>query len=360
MQSNPASPPTNTLSTQSISRWPLLLEARILRLLARIGFYLHTIPKPSPADPAFYRTFTTEGISKSSAGRANLSLAFYIPPDFHHQIRLGKRYPVVLNFHGGGFTIGRPTDDARWAATVVHDVDAVVVSAQYRLAPEHPFPTAIEDGAEALLYVAKNAEELGINAQMVTISGFSAGGNMALAVPLMLQANLRKRTLETSAGGAAAADTTATATLVVPHIVAIVAWYPSLDNRLTRAERRAASLVPAKTLPPFLTDVFDASYFPDKGSVGSPYASPAAATDEELDDALPDHVSMWLCEWDMLLREGKDFEERLRRLGKQVRCTVVKERRHGFDKSPWPFGVDRVVVEVYGRATGWLRDVYGM
>lgn len=89
----------------------------------------------------------------------------------------------------------------------------------------------------------------------------------------------------------------------------------------------------------------------------SPYASPAAASDEALMTALPDDIILYLCEWDMLLREGKEFRERLEGLGKRVRCEVIGERRHGFDKSPWPFGLDWKVEVCYRRACGWLREV---
>ena len=242
--------------------------------------------------------------------------------------------------------MGRTSDDARWAAMVVREVSAVVVSVAYRLAPEHPFPTAVEDGVCALLHLSGNAETLGIDAGKMCLSGFSAGGNLAFTVPLRLQAHLRTLAQEQEQEQD------------LPHIVSIIAWYPSLDNRLTRAQRRARSLEPSKTLPSLLTDLFDASYFPAHASVTSPYASPAAATDEALTTALPETIALYVCEWDMLLQEGKDFGERLEKLGKRVRCEVVRERKHGFDKSPWPFGLDWKVGLCYMQACGWLCEVF--
>lgn len=73
--------------------------------------------------------------------------------------------------------------------------------------------------------------------------------------------------------------------------------------------------------------------------------------------ALPVYIALYLCEWDMLLREGMDFGERLEGLGKRVRCVVVDERGHGFDKNPWPFGLDWKVGLYYGRACQWLCEV---
>jgi acetyl esterase/lipase len=92
-----------------------------------------------------------------------------------------------VNFHGGGFTIGQASDDARWADAVVRNCNAVVVCVEYRLAPKYPHPTAVEDGVDAILYLIANAEQLGIDPDRIAVSGFSAGGNMAFTVPMKLQ-----------------------------------------------------------------------------------------------------------------------------------------------------------------------------
>ena len=95
-------------------------------------------------------------------------------------------YPVVINFHGGGFTLGSATDDARWCSTVVDECHALVIGVDYRLAPEYPFPTAVEDGVDAVLYVHEHADDLGIDREKIALSGFSSGGNMAFTVALRL------------------------------------------------------------------------------------------------------------------------------------------------------------------------------
>lgn len=329
-----------------LSRSYLTLQARIWRFLARIGFWLHNFSKPTPSAPSFLRSFTATALDGTNP--AKLELAFYVPADYNSQIQCGKRYPVLVNYHGGGFTLGRSSDDARWAAMIVRQVSAVVVCVAYRLAPEHPFPTAVEDGVCALLHLTANAESFGIDAGKVSLSGFSAGGNLAFTIPLRLHTHMRTLALEQGEEHLPP----------LPHIVSITAWYPGLDYRLTRAQRRAASVEPSKTLPALLTDLFDASYLPSRASVMSPYASPAAATDEALTTALPDNVALFLCEWDMLLQEGKDFGERLEGLGKRVRCEIISERRHAFDKSPWPFGLDWKVDVYYKQACGWLREAF--
>lgn len=333
------------------SRWALTIRARILRFLGRFSFWLNTFPEPSAPAPSFYSSFTATALDVTngrSTDSATLELAFYVPPDYEREAQRGHRYPVVINYHGGGFTMGQTTDDARWAAMVVHELSAVVVSVAYRLAPEHPFPTAVEDCVCALLHLSANADVLGIDASKMTLGGFSAGGNLAFSVPLRLQSHLR--TLADERGGQDLPPN--------PHIVSIVAWYPSTDNRISRAQRRAACSQPSKALPPVLTNLFDASYFPDPENVASPYASPAAATDEDLKTALPHYIAMYLCEWDMLLQEGSDFAARLEGLGKRVKCEVVKERAHAFDKNPWPFSLDSKVQVYYAQACKWLCEVY--
>ena len=248
--------------------------------------------------------------------------------------------------------MGAVTDDARWAAIVVSEVDAVVVSVCYRLAPEHPFPTAVEDGVEAVLFIAAHAGVFGVDISKMALSGFSAGGNLAFTVPLRLQEHIL------SMQAVHGEPEIPSAILPLPHLVSVVTWYPSLDNRLTRTQRRASCPRPDKTLPPILTNLFDESYFPNPSCKTSIYASPAAASDEMLLHALPDTMAIFTCEWDILLQEGKDFAERLEGLGKQVSYTVIKARRHGFDKTPNPFKLDSMISLHYRKGCDILKEAF--
>lgn len=344
-------PPTTTRTTPH-PRWLLGIEARIWRFLGQIGFYLHTFAHPSPKPPSFIRQFPTTIFA--SGEPAILELAFYVPEDYALRMKEGKTYPAVVNLHGGGFTMGTAKDDGRWAAMVVNEVDAVFVSVEYRLAPQFPFPTAVEDGVEALLYLGANAENFGIDPEKMALSGFSAGGNMAFTIPLRLQTYLQSIKNEIQSKSVSGSLPTPP----LPQIVSVVAWYPNVDNRLTREERRAACVRPDKTLPPILTNLFDESYMPELNSKMSPFVSPAAASDEELVTALPNNIAMYLCEWDMLLQEGELFAKRLKELGKRVHCVMIKEKRHAFDKSPYPFSVDPDVKLHYAEACGLLKDAF--
>lgn len=93
--------------------------------------------------------------------------------------------PVVVNFHGGGWVQGNP-EQSDWAMSrIVSRVDAVVVSVAYRLAPEHPFPAAVNDCWAATRWVHGHADELGIDPGRIVVMGDSAGGNLAAVVALL-------------------------------------------------------------------------------------------------------------------------------------------------------------------------------
>lgn len=158
-----------------------------------IGMKFHHLAEPRPPRPNFKIVIP----SRLSPRGGTFKLVFYVP-DSYFTADEEYRYPVVVNFHGGGFTLGTGTDDARWAASVVAEVEAVVVSVEYRLAPEYPFSVGVEDGTDAVIYLASHAEELRLDPERMALSGFSAGGNFAFTVPLMLhdlQNDVGKRTL---------------------------------------------------------------------------------------------------------------------------------------------------------------------
>jgi len=93
-------------------------------------------------------------------------------------------HPVVVYFHGGGFVLGTLDSRDRICRTVAREAEAVVVSVAYRLAPEHPFPAAVEDAYAATEFVAEHADEFGADPDRLAVAGDSAGGNLAAAVAL--------------------------------------------------------------------------------------------------------------------------------------------------------------------------------
>lgn len=93
--------------------------------------------------------------------------------------------PALVFFHGGGWWLGDIDADDALCAKVADACGMVVVSVDYRLAPEHAFPIPNEDCYSAVQWVADNAGALGIDADDVSIGGGSAGGNLAASVALM-------------------------------------------------------------------------------------------------------------------------------------------------------------------------------
>ncbi|MGE0409474.1 MAG: alpha/beta hydrolase [Amphiplicatus sp.] len=87
--------------------------------------------------------------------------------------------PALLDIHGGGYTIGLPEMNDYRNRFLAKDLGAVIVSIDYRLAPEHPFPAAADDAYASLAWMHDNAKMLGIDPKKIAVSGDSAGGAIA-------------------------------------------------------------------------------------------------------------------------------------------------------------------------------------
>ena len=153
------------------------LRVRILRYLLNYNDQAERKQEPAAPQPTFIRT-----ISSGSSTR-KIRLDFYIPPDFGTSDQLQRgRHPVVVDFHRGGFTAGLPLMDARWAQALISTrVRPIVVSVDYSLAPENPFPAALEDATAAILWLAhEGAAEYNLDPERMVLTGFGAGGTLAL------------------------------------------------------------------------------------------------------------------------------------------------------------------------------------
>merc|ERR1712093_669425 len=98
-------------------RWALRLEAFAWRNLMDLGMFLHRLHSPRPLSPSFRRSIPVT----VSPRKGTINLLFYTPGDYpqRHSDNGASKYPVLVNFHGGGYTIGKASDDARWATAVV-------------------------------------------------------------------------------------------------------------------------------------------------------------------------------------------------------------------------------------------------
>jgi acetyl esterase/lipase len=326
------------------SRFKLRMAAAWWRSLQYVGMALHFQAHKRPPNPCFSRTIPAT-ISKV---KGEFTLQFYTPQGYATAGKTGKKFPAVVNFHGGGFTIGNATDDARFARFVLETCDAVFVSVDYRLSPENPFPVAVEDAADALLYLIRSGPELHIDPAKLAVSGFSAGGNLAITAPLLLADHVKSA----RASGTPIPDY---------RIRAVATWYPVTDYTRPRALKRATSVRPDQTLPQTFTDLFDAAYLhPPNLNLSNPYLSPSKATDEQLAEAIPETVIFYTCEWDMLLEEGQEFAKRLERepISREVRYKMVPGVPHAWDKSPNPNKPAELSEELYRECCGYLHEAF--
>ena len=112
---------------------------------------------------------------------SHIPIRVYTP----REIRPGEKLPVLLWFHGGGFVIGSIDTHDSVCRMLANQADCIVVSADYRLAPECKFPAAVEDCEAALKWVALHAVEFGADPQAIAIGGDSAGANLATVVAIL-------------------------------------------------------------------------------------------------------------------------------------------------------------------------------
>lgn len=112
--------------------------------------------------------------------------------------RTGRR-GAALYLHGGGFCVGRPQDYDGVCSQLCREADCIVVQVDYRLAPEHPFPAAIDDAWAALQWLSQHGDSIGADTGRLIVAGDSAGANLAAVMALMARDRggpaLRQQTL---------------------------------------------------------------------------------------------------------------------------------------------------------------------
>lgn len=130
------------------------------------------MPMPYQVDLAEVRDIAVDGHG------AQLAARLYRPS-------ADQNLPVVVFFHGGGWVTGSLDSHDLMCRAIARDSGCAVVSVDYRLAPEFPFPTPLEDCYAAVQWVAANGASLGVNGSRLAVAGDSAGGNLAAAVALL-------------------------------------------------------------------------------------------------------------------------------------------------------------------------------
>jgi acetyl esterase/lipase len=234
--------------------------------------------------------------------------------------------PALVYFHGGGWVIGSiETHDAS-CRDLANRVGCVVVSVDYRLAPEHRYPAAAEDCYAATRWVAENAASLGIDAGRIAIGGDSAGGNLTAVVALM--ARDRRG----------------------PALVHQLLIYPVTDADFTRASYRENA--EGYLLTTTAMEWFWGHYVPDSAQRTEAYAAPLRAKD--LAGLPPAFVIT--AEFDPLRDEGEAYAKRLAQAGVATRHERYAGAIHGFFAMGMLSEVARRVVD---DAADELRRVLG-
>lgn len=253
------------------------------------------VPEPDDVDRIERRDLETPGADGAPA----------VPIRVYRPLEPGPRsLPALVWCHGGGFVFGGLAVADRRCAELCERLGAVVVSVDYRLAPEHPFPAGVEDADAAVCWAAAAADDLDIDRARLAVGGSSAGGTLAAAVTLMAR----------DRGG--------------PALALQVLVQPATDDRCATPSSRA--IVDPRVLHrEAQLEMWD-HYLGPAGSRGpvSPYAAPARATDLS---GLPPAI-VTTAEHDPLADEGRRYAQRLRDDGVPTRVLDVPGTFHGFDE----------------------------
>lgn len=214
--------------------------------------------------------------------------------------------PGLVFYHGGGWTLGTLDSAGDVCRELARRGDCAVVSVDYRLAPEHPFPAALDDAAAALRWVADERDRLGVG-ESLSVGGTSAGGNLAAAVALRARAALR-------------GDPS------WPEIAGQLLLYPLLDPRTDTASYRENADGPF--LAPADVTWFWENYCPGPVQRASPYAAPARAAADDLAGLPP--AAVVTAGHDPLRDEGLAYADRLSEAGVPVDGRHEPGLAHGF------------------------------
>jgi acetyl esterase len=237
-------------------------------------------------------------------------------------------HPLLLFFHGSGFVLCSLDTHDGMCRNLCAGAECIVVSVDYRLAPEHKFPAGLEDCVFATRWAAAHAAEFGADPQRLVIAGDSAGGNLAAAAALRLR----------DEGGG-------------PPLSGQLLIYPVTDYH-TPATPSYTENAAGYGLTREAMKWFWGHYLSDPGEAANPYAAPLRA--EDLAGLPPAFVMT--AEYDPLRDEGERYAERLRAAGVP---TVLSRRdgvNHGF--LFWVGRVDRAG-EAMAEACAWLRRTFG-
>jgi acetyl esterase/lipase len=232
--------------------------------------------------------------------------------------------PVLVNFFGSGLAMPLHGSDDAFCRRIANEAGYTVLDVSYRLAPEHPFPAAINDIEDAILYVL--SQPALYDSSKFSISGFSSGGTLALI-----------------------------ATQLFPRdtFASLIAFYPATNLAVDPALRKPP--VATKPRSPYWTRIFRAGYIRDADR-RDPRISPAFAGTEQY----PRQMMVFTGELDTSALESEELAERAREEGQGKRNVVIKRMKgcgHGFDKRPKTEEAIRATEESYGLVVEMLKGL---
>jgi acetyl esterase len=207
--------------------------------------------------------------------------------------------PCLLFFHGGGWVIGDLDSHDVACRKLAYEGELIVVSVDYRLAPEHKFPAAVEDAIAATKWVATHAKQIGVDASRLMVGGDSAGGNLAAVVAI------------------AARDDKG------PALAGQVLIYPATDFAMTHPSHRETET--SILLTHSVIRWFRDHYLNGSADVDDWRASPARAALAGLPPAY-----VLTAGADPLRDEGDEYARRLREAGVAVTYRTFPGQFHGF------------------------------
>ncbi|MCP4616500.1 MAG: alpha/beta hydrolase [Bradyrhizobium sp.] len=205
--------------------------------------------------------------------------------------------PCLVFLHGGGFVIGNIDSHDVVCRKLAHEGEMIVISVDYRLAPEDKFPAAVEDAITATKWVAANARELGVDAARIMVGGDSAGGNLAAVTAIALRES-------------------------GPKLAGQVLIYPSTDfamNHPSHSEPETSILLTHSVIQWFI------NHYMGDADRDDWRASPARAKLEGLPPAY-----VLVAGADPLRDEGNEYAERLKQAGVPVTYRYFPGQFHGF------------------------------
>ncbi len=243
-----------------------------------------------------------------------------IPLRYYRPASTAKRLPILLYLHGGGWVLGNLNSVDSVCRALANGSQHIIVSVDYRLAPEHPFPAGVDDAYAALNWVTAQAAALGGDPDRIAVGGDSAGGNFAAV--LSLRAREERG----------------------PRIVYQLLLYPATDFQMKSASQR--SFADGYLLTRANQQWFHRHYLGGFKELTDWRLSPAYAADLA---GLPPAFVL-TAEFDPLRDEGEDYALKLIRAGVPVSAWRVPGQIHGFITMGRVIPTAQIAIDVLARA----------